>query len=104
MSSIRKVAVLGVCSDLSISGGTCGIFDQLLTPTSQASGTLGQSIIPALLQSGFEVTVVSRFGGHGYTPPTNEESNTQSVSVVEAAYDDIASLTTAFHNQDAIIE
>ncbi|KAE8446692.1 hypothetical protein EG329_011736 [Mollisiaceae sp. DMI_Dod_QoI] len=75
MSSIQRVAVLG------------------------ASGPLGQFIVPALLQSGFDVTVISRPGCHIYTG-----TGANAVKVVEAAYDSLTALTTALHDQDALIE
>ncbi|KAE9375215.1 NAD(P)-binding protein [Stipitochalara longipes BDJ] len=75
MSSIQRVAVLG------------------------ASGPLGQFIVPALLQSGFDITVISRPGGHGYTG-----TSAKAVKVIEAAYDDLAALTAAFRDHDALVE
>ncbi|KAF2865056.1 hypothetical protein BDV95DRAFT_447150, partial [Massariosphaeria phaeospora] len=74
MSSIQNVAVLG------------------------ASGTLGAIVVPALLQAGFTVTVISRPGGRALP------SNDPSISLKYAAYDDVPALTTALHNQDALIE
>jgi hypothetical protein len=74
---------------------------QILTSSLQASGSLGQSILPALLQSGFDVTVIARPGGHNYT---NESVGSKVVKVVEAAYSDITSLTAALRHQDALIE
>ncbi|KUJ21698.1 NAD(P)-binding protein [Mollisia scopiformis] len=80
MSSIQKVAVLG------------------------ASGNLGQIIVPALLKAGFDVTVISRPGGRGYTQANNDSTDAKAIKVGEAAYDDLQSLTTALRQHDALIE
>ncbi|KAF2194386.1 NAD(P)-binding protein [Zopfia rhizophila CBS 207.26] len=74
MSSIQKVAVLG------------------------ASGSLGDYVVPALLEGGFIVTVISRPGSRGYT------AGAKVVTTVEAAYDDISGLIAALCDHDALVE
>jgi hypothetical protein len=108
MSLIQKVAVLGVGEAIYFHSFSFSsfhrVFNQILTFI-QASGNLGQSIIPSLLQSGFTVTIIARPGGRSYTPPvTNSSTDTQAIQHKEAAYDDIAALTAALHDQDALIE
>lgn len=55
-----------------------------------------------MLKAGFDVTVISRPGGHKYNPP--DGTNSKPVTTLEATYDDVSSLTTALHDQDALIE
>ncbi|KAI1348736.1 hypothetical protein F5Y01DRAFT_208067 [Xylaria sp. FL0043] len=61
-----------------------------------ASGTLGRTIVSALLRNGFKVTSIGRPNGKALDHPgvTNKVS----------PYDDIATLTEALQNQDAVIE
>lgn len=59
---------------------------------------MGEYIVPALLEGGFKVTVISRPGRHGYT------AGAKVVSTVEAAYDDISGLTAVLRDHDALIE
>ncbi|KAL9087668.1 MAG: hypothetical protein Q9165_006592 [Trypethelium subeluteriae] len=74
MSSIKKVAVLG------------------------ASGSLGEAVIPALLQSGFILIIISRPGGRGFT------ASAEAVATREIAYDDLGGLTAALRGHDALVE
>ncbi|KAF2232700.1 NAD(P)-binding protein [Viridothelium virens] len=74
MSSIKKVAVLG------------------------ASGTLGEAVIPALLEGGFILTIISRPGGRGFT------TGAKAVATREVAYDDLTGLTAALCDHDALVE
>ncbi|KAI9712788.1 MAG: hypothetical protein M1820_001410 [Bogoriella megaspora] len=74
MSYIRKVAILG------------------------ASGSLGQVVVPALLESGFIVTIISRPGGRGVAV------SSKAVETKEVAYDDLSGLTGALRDQEALVE
>ncbi|KAF2101800.1 NAD(P)-binding protein [Rhizodiscina lignyota] len=69
-----------------------------------ASGNLGECIVPALLKSGFVVTVIIRPGSRGYTPPKNDSTDSKAVTIKEAAYDDVSGLTAALQGQDALVE
>lgn len=55
-----------------------------------------------MLEAGFDVTVISRPGGQKYKPP--DSANTKPVTTLEAAYDDVSSLTAALQDQDALVE
>ncbi|KAK1958530.1 NAD(P)-binding protein [Colletotrichum sublineola] len=72
MPPIKKVAILG------------------------GTGALGQALIPALLEAGFDVTCVTRPGSKGEAIP--------GVGVTMADYTDIAALTEAFNNHDVVVE
>ncbi|KAK8073469.1 NmrA-like family protein [Apiospora phragmitis] len=83
MSSIRKVAVFG------------------------ASGNFGAPITAALIQAGFEVTIVTRpaGGSSSSSPPKPTRSNfpAGAGSVVQADYGDVAKLTSALAGHDAAV-
>ncbi|KAK2036446.1 NAD(P)-binding protein [Colletotrichum somersetense] len=60
------------------------------------TGALGEALIPALLKADFEVTCVTRTGSkHAVLP---------GVVAKTADYTDIAALTEAFNNHDAVVE
>ncbi|EFQ34464.1 uncharacterized protein GLRG_09608 [Colletotrichum graminicola M1.001] len=60
------------------------------------TGALGEALVPALLKAGFEVTCVSRPGSKAAVFP--------GVVVKTADYTDVAALTEAFSNHDAVVE
>lgn len=64
----------------------------------QATGTLGNTLIPALLEANFRLTVITRSDSSKTTEfPAN-------VTVKSAAYDDVASLSEILQGQHALIE
>ncbi|RWA07866.1 hypothetical protein EKO27_g7252 [Xylaria grammica] len=72
MATITKVAILG------------------------ASGTLGKTLVVALLQNGFAVTAIGR--------PNSKPFDRADVTYKISSYDDLAGLTVAFESQQAVIE
>ncbi|GKT46341.1 uncharacterized protein ColSpa_06522 [Colletotrichum spaethianum] len=60
------------------------------------TGALGEALIPALVQADFEVTCITRTGSGGTIPP--------GVSIKTADYTDVAALTAAFKDHDAVVE
>ncbi|KAH6677950.1 hypothetical protein F5X68DRAFT_245794 [Plectosphaerella plurivora] len=74
MSEIKTVAILG------------------------ATGPLGRALIPALLQNGFIVTIISRPVGKPVSDLPRE------ITVKKSEYTDVASLTIALEGQDALVE
>ncbi|KAF4997111.1 hypothetical protein FDECE_12188 [Fusarium decemcellulare] len=61
-----------------------------------ATGPLGKTLVSALLAAGFQVTCVTR--------PDSDHVFPDRVIAKSARYTDIRALTTAFENQDAIVE
>ncbi|KAI1272539.1 hypothetical protein F5Y07DRAFT_298146 [Xylaria sp. FL0933] len=61
-----------------------------------ASGTLGRTIVSALLHNGFKVTAIGR--------PNSKPFDHPGVTYKVSSYDDPATLTEALQNQDAVIE
>ncbi|KAI0967029.1 hypothetical protein F4678DRAFT_483385 [Xylaria arbuscula] len=61
-----------------------------------ASGTLGKTLVTALLHNGFSVTAIGRPGGKPF--------HHAGVTYKAASYDDLAGLAVSFENQDAVIE
>ncbi|TDZ31078.1 hypothetical protein C8035_v001463 [Colletotrichum spinosum] len=62
----------------------------------QGTGSLGQALIPALLQADFDVTCILR--------PSSKSEVPAGVSVKVADYTDIKSLVIALQNHDAVVE
>ena len=63
----------------------------------QASGTLGQVLVAALMRDGFVVTAIGRTCGKHHEYP-------HGVIKKSASYDDVADLTSALAGQDALVE
>lgn len=72
---------------------------QNLTLVTQASGNLGNAIVPALLQAGFAVSTISRPGSKGYNGPKSD-----GVASMHVAYDNENELGTALQGHDAVVE
>lgn len=70
----------------------------MLSFSVQASGNLGEVVVPALLEGGFVVTLITRPAGRGYN------TNSKAATTKEAAYDSVSSLTAALRGQDALVE
>lgn len=68
---------------------------QILIVFTQASGNIGEVIVPALLAAGLDVTAVTREGSNTTFP--------SGVKVVTANYTSVASLTSILQNIDAAV-
>lgn len=87
MSTIKKVAVIGVSPSLWVSNHT-------LTSI-QAGGNLGPSIVQALLSSNFTVTALTRADSKLIFPA--------GVHIAKVDYGDHSSLVSALKGQDAVV-
>lgn len=83
--SIKNVAVIGVCQIHSRR--------RTVLSVSQGSGNLGPAVVQALIDTGFNVTVLTRIDSKATFP--------SEVNVHKTDYDSVASLAEAFAGQDA---
>lgn len=89
MGAIKNIAIFGV-SKLIVQASP-------ITHRRQATGTLGQVLVPTLIQAGFTVTAISR-------PESEKKCLRPEVITKFAEYDDIPALTAALEGQNAVVE
>lgn len=88
--ALTNIAIAGVCFCVSFILSS----DFLAANSSQGTGNLGPSIINALLEAGFQVTVLSRSTSHDLDPRAQ-------IKVVD--YGSVDSIVAALKGQDALV-